>query len=67
MKLKQSLLIDRRINSRSSFLVLAIYRIQHYLYQHNYSFFLKLAGGGQIYDIFLTWYRCTDFVQSCSW
>ena len=47
MKLKQSLLIDRKINSRSSFLVLAIYRIEHFLYQRRMSWLLRLVGGGK--------------------
>ncbi len=44
----KSLIIDRKLNSTTSFVILAFYRIQHLLYEHENYFFLKLMGGQKL-------------------
>ena len=36
-------------NSKTSFIVLLFYRIQHYLYSHNSRLLLRIVGGGEIF------------------
>ena len=44
MTLKQSLLIDKRINSKVSFIILSLYRVQHILYARKHFVLLRIFG-----------------------
>ena len=43
----QSLKIDRELNSTASFVILAIYRVQHLFYMRSNHLLLKLLGGAK--------------------
>lgn len=59
----ESINVDRKLNSTKSFLILVLYRTQHFAYVRHYRVLRMLLGGGEIFNIFPVWFRLTDIIQ----